>query len=538
MNQEELQKALDRNFNNKDATISIISGEWGSGKSYFWKDYVEGRLSKGISHKDFVYVSLFGITSIQELEQTIVSQLFKHNNFITSTNNFFSKFKGKVDVLDYGTTTIAASAFTSILNVFKKSDFMNVVICFDDLERHSKKLSLHDIIGYINNLRENKNCHIVLVLNEDAFNTTSKSKFLKLKEKLISYEYKFSPSIEEILGLVFKDKNNEHLFEAFKTFCVEFQIRNLRVLKHILNDIDSIFEDFDNKKVYMQAIGFLYVYYMFGVINWNYYLYGTKELKSESEKMILSVVKFADFNGGELSAILEGYVKNRVLNKEILTNFIEKLKRIDGHAEMQERFNKIKFESLANFSYTKDKEHEDLMDLLKDKKSMYATTLTQCIDVLVVRHGDERSKLVADYKHRFTDIFTLWRDASLSQTVDELFNWEPSLKSIYREATQIDQKTLTISDIKQIFENILYRGSSRNLDSFLVDEIRTDELKKYMKEDGDFVHKSAKAYRDFGQRHMKEFPIFEKLQQAFNGLAEESDLYRDKLVRLQVINQK
>ena len=122
--------------------------------------------------------------------------------------------------------------------------------------------------------------------------------------------------------------------------------------------------------------------------------------------------------------------------------------------------------------------------------------------------------------------------------MDELFNWEPSLKSIYREATQIDQKTLTISDIKQIFENILYRGSSRNLDSFLVDEIRTDELKKYMKEDGDFVHKSAKAYRDFGQRHMKEFPIFEKLQQAFNGLAEESDLYRDKLVRLQVINQK
>ena len=59
------------------------------------------------------------------------------------------------------------------------------------------------------------------------------------------YEFEKFPSIEEILGLVFKDKNNEHLFEAFKTFCVEFQIRNLRVLKHILNDIDSIFEDFE-----------------------------------------------------------------------------------------------------------------------------------------------------------------------------------------------------------------------------------------------------------------------------------------------------
>ncbi len=57
------------------------------------------------------------------------------------------------------------SAIIECLSFFEKKDFENIVICFDDFERLSNKLSLKDIFGLISEIKEQKNCHIVMIFN-------------------------------------------------------------------------------------------------------------------------------------------------------------------------------------------------------------------------------------------------------------------------------------------------------------------------------------------------------------------------------------
>ena len=45
------------------------------------------------------------------------------------------------------------------------------IICFDDFERKSKDIDLNDLFGFITQLTLNFDCKVVIILNDDVFDT-------------------------------------------------------------------------------------------------------------------------------------------------------------------------------------------------------------------------------------------------------------------------------------------------------------------------------------------------------------------------------
>ena len=52
--------------------VAILKGEWGVGKTHFWKSFLE-RNRKVLKFRAYAYVSLFGARDISDLKQQILS---------------------------------------------------------------------------------------------------------------------------------------------------------------------------------------------------------------------------------------------------------------------------------------------------------------------------------------------------------------------------------------------------------------------------------------------------------------------------------
>ena len=167
------------------------------------------------------------------------------------------------------------------------------MLCFDDLERAN--VDVVDILGYINNFVEHDHIKTIIICNEKELSTKFKSSNLemktfiatylldkqneltktvdkpmvekirdkieyvfdnandyeRIKEKLIGETFEYAPKFNYIInGLLYRFENNPDLVRFLRenthliisTFN-KSGTRNLRILKHALNDFKKIFEN-------------------------------------------------------------------------------------------------------------------------------------------------------------------------------------------------------------------------------------------------------------------------------------------------------
>jgi hypothetical protein len=130
-----------------------------------------------------------------------------------------------------------------MLSMFKSEDFKNIVICFDDFERLSDKVSLKDVMGLISQLKEQKECKIIMILNEGELSKLSSvdgkphDKIFSLyKEKIVDYSFHYQPDQEELFKAIEDDINNitfcnhQTIYDFFK----KIDLKNIRIMKQAL----------------------------------------------------------------------------------------------------------------------------------------------------------------------------------------------------------------------------------------------------------------------------------------------------------------
>ncbi|PGM57294.1 hypothetical protein CN947_23395 [Bacillus cereus] len=296
---------------NTDYAI-LLNGEWGSGKTYFWenvlKDKIENVELNGKKQKT-IYVSLYGITCIDEINKRIVlDNILKKSEFTQKASE--SKWGGKLTELAKMTVGVVKSFEIPILtqvldtnvNYENLLDFTDTVLCFDDLERAN--LGIADILGYINNFVEHDGVKAIIISNEDEisdkligqnmefkmlvssivlekegafgqaatmgggvkiptnqlisekllslFNKTNEYK--RIKEKLIGKTLTFVPEhqslIGEIVNRISNDDLRQFLNENLELIIATFQqsgTKNIRILKQAIGDFESIYPKFKEK---------------------------------------------------------------------------------------------------------------------------------------------------------------------------------------------------------------------------------------------------------------------------------------------------
>ena len=281
----------------------MINGEWGSGKTYFWDHKIRNRIeSMHINGKQYttIYMSLYGISNLEEISKKIfieTTQLMDKNlkKFMNSHN--------QTSIPEYAKTGLDMANFFGVTQNGDKinyADFFSTddkVLCFDDLERAN--VDVIDILGYINNFVEHDHIKTIIICNEKELATKLKSSNLemktfiatylldkqgdlskisdkpmvekiqdqiedvfdkandyeRIKEKLIGETFEYAPEFTYIInGLLMRYENNPELIrflrENTRLIISTFEksgTRNLRILKHALNDFKKIF-DMVNKK--------------------------------------------------------------------------------------------------------------------------------------------------------------------------------------------------------------------------------------------------------------------------------------------------
>ena len=115
--------------------VIMLSGKWGSGKTYFWDTKIKDSL------KLHAYISLYGKTSIKSIESDLYMQIYSSTNnegdFISKTCSTLFTTYGKVfkpiSIIDVqeGERLVIEDKHKKAIESIQNS----AVICFDDFER-------------------------------------------------------------------------------------------------------------------------------------------------------------------------------------------------------------------------------------------------------------------------------------------------------------------------------------------------------------------------------------------------------------------
>ena len=275
----------------------MINGEWGSGKTHFWNNKIRKKIeSLQLNGKRYttIYMSLYGISNLEEISKKI---FIETTQLMDKNLRKFMDANGQTTIPEYAKTGIDMANFFGVTQNGDRVDYGEFfstddkVLCFDDLERAN--VDVIDILGYINNFVEHDHIKTIIICNEKELSTKLKSSNLemktfiatylldkqdelnksdkpmvekiqdkiehvfdkandyeRIKEKLIGETFEYAPKFDYIInGILMRYENNPDLIRFLRentgliisTFH-KSGTRNLRILKHALNDFKKIYE--------------------------------------------------------------------------------------------------------------------------------------------------------------------------------------------------------------------------------------------------------------------------------------------------------
>ena len=276
----------------------MINGEWGSGKTYFWNHKIRNKIEtmqlNGKRYKT-IYMSLYGISNLEEISKKI---FIETTQLMDKNLKKYMNSNGEITIPEYAKTGLDMANLFGVTQNGDKIDYAEFfstddkVLCFDDLERAN--VDVIDILGYINNFVEHDHIKTIIICNEKELSTKLKSSNLemktfiatylldkegsltkktdkpmveriqdtieyvfdkandyeRIKEKLIGETFEYAPEFNYIInGILMRYEKYPELIRFLRentnliisTFN-KSGTRNLRILKHALNDFKKIFD--------------------------------------------------------------------------------------------------------------------------------------------------------------------------------------------------------------------------------------------------------------------------------------------------------
>ena len=244
--EERLKGILEHNIKNeKIGTAIAITGPWGVGKTFFWKSFLDKQLSNeriytddNVFNRKYAYVSLFGLESLSDLKTQIYSNIESFHSSIEIPK----WIKGLPSIFkDSRVTQLGISAPVKLIDNLMFNRVSDAIICFDDFERMSNKLDIKDVMGLANYLKLEKNCQIILILDEDKAEGDNKKKYADYKEKLVDETIVIN-SVEHLIRANTEDIDDE-LVNLMIDFAETLEVRNFRFFQKVI----KLYQQFRNQ---------------------------------------------------------------------------------------------------------------------------------------------------------------------------------------------------------------------------------------------------------------------------------------------------
>lgn len=215
------------------ASIILLSGPWGSGKTHFARNKLIPELNK-IPDKKTHYMSLFGLSTLDDFRDRVLASTSLGGSSTMRVGAYIKNIVGASSAIagDSGTTLGAMNALTKPIKHKLLSKVNNRILVVDDLERASNEQLVSEVLGECLNFAENNtNVWVVVIANKDQINNTD------LLEKTFLDQVHISPTTTDIINYVSEvhpDLLNAEIKRHFTKVVEELKLTNLRVVKRIL----------------------------------------------------------------------------------------------------------------------------------------------------------------------------------------------------------------------------------------------------------------------------------------------------------------
>lgn len=545
-NIEQIRKSLKKLLEEKNSFVAILSGEWGIGKTYFWK-----KLTK--NEKRVAYISLFGHNSLDDIKTAIMSEIgmIQEDKF----KEFTERTK---DLQIFG---IGVGGFFSM---FTKEDLQDIIICFDDFERLSNKLDLKDILGLISYLKEEKNCKIIMLLNENELDTEVESNeqsrseiFAQKKEKIVDYSFSFIPNYDESYKIV---QNDIEYFQTdwVKEFFREIELKNIRIMKQailLLNHFTFI-KDYglDDKVVKEFSKIALNLFVFKAKCNVSYKEYGdictykyeksmatvndlNIEENTKYEKCLPHILAFESANKDNCERVVYDFMDTNLIDKENLKCLLEENNKNVHYYKIKEDIASLIHKYLYGFKTTDDENSKKIIDIvIKHKDNLHHMYSYKSFRYHKQNYyqGKLREDIEKEIIENYIDDYPwtpdgIYNEHARIDLIKEDYEWtEEYIEALGKRYIGTDIK---IEDVKKIMKQYIDDMSYQAIDSPpKLNSISTDIYKTFIVADVEFVELMMK----FLKKHPSEngFPIeiaVKSIKTALIELKEVNDIFARKV---------
>lgn len=451
----------------------LIDGKWGIGKTYTYTKYIEENKCQS------VYISLFNINSLEEIDKRIISKYFiKEENQCIEIGKKVMNFISNISKENIGIGLNELIKFMDI-NTLEYKD--NTIICFDDLERLNKNIDIESVLGKIEQLH-NK-VKIAVICNSEKLSEENKKVFNEYKEKVIDNNYVLDELNVEFIKDFMKELNlRDGSKETLIKYFLENGNNNLRYLKKIkdcyieIKEVCNKKEWFLNKEMeIIEAIACLEAENCFQLYsNKNLetlkrieesllYLNPNREKKSEEElkkeidfleeihgnmRKIVELLKLYNIKNIDIKRELEKYFSNEKIYKEFYQ--LCNLDFLKGEDEILDSFNKLKNLFNKNFENLNDKDkYNGFITLNRYKKDLQLKNSSLDLSL-----NKEKNKMINYVKNLLKENGIVYWDFGSGVHLDE-FNFKEEkniLLNIEKEAKKEAEKEID-EEISEIILN-------------------------------------------------------------------------------------
>lgn len=547
---QHLESSFDAFFKG-EAKVAVIKGSWGVGKTHFWNNYINNRISnKNLSQIAYSYISLFGKTSLSDVKkslfhsakaissdseiETAFDDQFVHSssllNRVPWIKEGINKTTSKTPWLSWFTKNAQSipvvGQFSSVISSFEYSLVNNYVICFDDLERKGNALTVKEIMGLIDELAIRKNCKIILIFNESSLDKdTDKKEFDSYREKVVDIELNHEPTCIENMRHVFPDDFNQ--LSVIADAVNELDIKNIRVLKKIfwmINDFSSHFNGIPDslRKVFLtHAVLLCWGYFIrdkdlsFETIksqlnenSWMSLVSNKDQEKSLGKEKYSGIASNLQLSSSELDPHIIHYLEHGFVNAEALKTTTTNLLEIVEVEQVSIRLKKAWNIYSDSFDDNLPEFTAALKEILKeDISKLGLSDFSSAINIL-----EEFGECVSDYIVTYTE---LHRESLKginprdSWDMDRVKNHDlqAAISKIHKESTN-----LNIDDVAE--KIAVHRGWNPEDIDFL-SSLDKDDFHAWMKETPDKLTKKIRSglltFKDLGTSNQSDKEKFDKI---------------------------
>lgn len=232
----------------------LLTGLWGSGKTWFIKDFVAKHVPQP---KRFLYLSLYGVQSFDDIETELFRLLHpvlgsKPARILGRLARGVLKTSINFDLDGDGKSDCNLSGGVPAEKLLERVSLdSNHILILDDLERCSIPIS--DLLGYANQFVEHGGIKAILIANEcEIISRGHDAGYARIKEKLIGRTFEVVPEVDSALEHFASDLCTP---EAEKVVRANLSVitrvykcsgyKNLRLVRHALWDFARLLEAVD-----------------------------------------------------------------------------------------------------------------------------------------------------------------------------------------------------------------------------------------------------------------------------------------------------